>query len=165
MLKTLGWPSEKERRGGADARFLDLLGSATSHVTVSTVSLDGEALVMRSLQLDEIGRAGLQLLRRPAILLPARPAPPALPAWGREWGAMRSERPAASEPQFHGSIGPVASRRWSVSALETYLGCPFKFFAQYILGLREEPDDEEVMDPRRQGKFVHAVVEEILQEG
>ena len=51
------------------------------------------------------------------------------------------------------------SRAWSVSALETYLGCPFKFFAQHVLKLEEEPDDEEVMDPRRQGQFVHDVFE------
>jgi ATP-dependent helicase/DNAse subunit B len=46
-----------------------------------------------------------------------------------------------------------------VSALETYLGCPFKFFAQHVLRLEEEPDDEEVMDPRRQGQLVHEVFE------
>jgi len=47
----------------------------------------------------------------------------------------------------------------SVSAIETYLDCPFKFFAQHVLKLEEEPEDEEVMDPRRQGQFVHDVFE------
>jgi hypothetical protein len=46
-----------------------------------------------------------------------------------------------------------------VSALETYLGCPFKFFAQHMLRLDEEPDDEEIMDPRRQGQLLHDVFE------
>jgi ATP-dependent helicase/nuclease subunit B len=46
-----------------------------------------------------------------------------------------------------------------VSALETYLGCPFKFFAQHVLRLDEEPDDEEIMDPRRQGQLLHDVFE------
>jgi ATP-dependent helicase/DNAse subunit B len=46
-----------------------------------------------------------------------------------------------------------------VSALETYLDCPFKFFAQRVLKLEEEPDDEEVMDPKQQGQFVHQVFE------
>jgi ATP-dependent helicase/nuclease subunit B len=54
---------------------------------------------------------------------------------------------------------PAPARAWSVSALETYVGCPFKFFAQHVLKLEEEPDDEEVMDPRRQGQFVHDVFE------
>ena len=51
---------------------------------------------------------------------------------------------------------------WSVSAIETYLDCPFKFFAQHVLRLEEEPDDEEVMDPRRQGQFVHEVFEQFF---
>jgi RecB family exonuclease len=46
-----------------------------------------------------------------------------------------------------------------VSAIETYLDCPFKFFAQHVLTLEEEPEDEEIMDPRRQGQFVHDVFE------
>ena len=32
--------------------------------------------------------------------------------------------------------------------IETYLACPFKFFAQHVLSARREPDDEEVMDSR-----------------
>ena len=66
-------------------------------------------------------------------------------------GAMRRRSTAAS--------ARAPARAWSVSALETYLDCPFKFFAQHVLRLEEEPDDEEVMDPRRQGQFVHEVFE------
>ena len=51
-----------------------------------------------------------------------------------------------------------------MSALETYLGCPFRFYAQHVLRLAEEPDDEEVMDPRRQGQFVHEVFEAFFTE-
>jgi hypothetical protein len=43
LLKTLGWPSEKDRRAAADARFVDLLGSASDRVVVSTMTLDDEA--------------------------------------------------------------------------------------------------------------------------
>jgi len=52
ILKSLGWPSEADRRRAADARFLDLLASASRRTTVSTVTLDDDALVMRSMQLD-----------------------------------------------------------------------------------------------------------------
>ena len=73
---------------------------------------------------------------------------------------MRLRRSSAAAPMFHGMVSATrASRAWSVSALETYLGCPFKFFARYVLELEEEPEDEEVMDPKRQGAFVHAVFE------
>jgi ATP-dependent helicase/nuclease subunit B len=43
------------------------------------------------------------------------------------------------------------------------LDCPFKFFAQHVLRLLEEPDEEEVMDPRRQGQFVHKVFEDFFR--
>ena len=75
------------------------------------------------------------------------------------WLEMRLRRPGRDLPAFHGSLGPQAPANWSVSALETYLGCPFKFFALHVLKLKEEPDDEEVMDPRRQGALVHEVFE------
>ena len=64
-----------------------------------------------------------------------------------------------STPDFHGTVHDLPAHVWSVSAIETYLDCPFKFFAQHVLKLEEEPEDEEVMDPRRQGKFVHDVFE------
>ena len=76
---------------------------------------------------------------------------------------MRAARSSGDEPAFHGFVGPLRtgdpSPTWSVSALETYLGCPFRFFAQHVIRLEEEPEDEEVMDPRAQGQFVHEVFE------
>jgi ATP-dependent helicase/DNAse subunit B len=77
---------------------------------------------------------------------------------------MRASRTPGTEGVFHGRIGPRPQRAWSVSALETYIGCPFRFFARHVLRLEEEPDDEEVMDPRRQGQFVHDVFENFFKE-
>ncbi|MQA31665.1 MAG: hypothetical protein GEU82_17820, partial [Luteitalea sp.] len=152
LLNALGWPSERDRRAAADARFLDLVGSSGGRVELSTFTLEDESLVTRSLQLDEVPRARLSTLRRGE--------PPAhTRSTTSDWAALRSRRSAATGAEFHGSIGPRATRPWSVSALETYLGCPFKFYAQHVLKLAEEPDDEEMMDPRRQGQFVHAVFE------
>jgi ATP-dependent helicase/nuclease subunit B len=174
LLKILGWPTEKDRRAAADARFLDLLGSAARRVAVSTIVLDDEAPVMRSGQLDEIPRARLSTMAdhddarggTPAneAIAHASPLPGPQDAEGAGWAAFRQERPPASSPEFHGRIGSHDLRIWSVSALETYLGCPFRFFAQHILRLEEEPDDEEVMDPRRQGKLLHDVFETFFAE-
>jgi RecB family exonuclease len=169
LLKSLGWPTEKDRRAAADARFLDLLGSASRQVRVSTITLDDESLVMRSSQLDEIPRARLSTVRGPVDRLENRSSDKAtaeisasavlLDDPARDWAAVRRERPPAASPEFHGSVGRQETRAWSVSALETYLGCPFKFFAQHMLRLDEEPDDEEIMDPRRQGQLLHDVFE------
>src|SRR5205823_141839 len=64
VLKALGWTSEKDRRAGSDARFLDLIAAARSQTTLSTFTLDDEALVSRSLQLDEVPRARLSTVAR-----------------------------------------------------------------------------------------------------
>jgi len=171
LLKSLGWPSEKDRRGAADARFLDLLASASRRTLVSTFTLDEDALVSRSVQLDEVSRARLSAVARTPFEDARIFADEALsldpPVFGplgvdaRAWAELRSSRSSGDRPEFHGNVTgePAPARAWSVSALETYIGCPFKFFAQHVLKLEEEPDDEEVMEPRRQGQFVHDVFE------
>jgi RecB family exonuclease len=172
LLKSLGWPSEKDRRAAADAHFLDLLAAARRRTTLSIFTLEDDALATRSLQLDEIPRAKLSSVSSPPLpasrifedeslsLEPVSFAP--LDAGTREWAHLRASRTATDSAQFHGSIDATAARAWSVSALETYLGCPFRFFAQHVLKLEEEPDDEEVMDPRRQGQLVHEVFEKFF---
>jgi ATP-dependent helicase/nuclease subunit B len=169
LLKSLGWPSEKDRRGAADARFLDLLTSASRRTLVSTFTLDEDAIVSRSMQLDEIPRARLSTVAREPFedarvfadealsLEPVAFEPFAGDA--RLWVEMRTQRSPADAAGFHGTVSGLAARAWSVSAIETYLDCPFKFFAQHVLKLEEEPEDQEVMDPRRQGQFVHDVFE------
>ena len=171
LLKALGWPTEKDRRGAADARFLDLLSSANARTIVSTFTLEDDALVSRSMQLDEIPRARLRsdpsLTRvRPESdpsLTRVRPESDSGRDTTQAWAELRRTRGDATDSRFHGAIGAVPPRQWSISALETYLGCPFKFYAQHVLGLEEEPDDEEVMDPRRQGQLVHDVFERFFK--
>ena len=124
---------------------------------------------MRSSQLDEISRARLSTVQEPVdgrenlssdkATAEISASAELLGARARDWAALRRERPPAASPEFHGSVGRQETRTWSVSALETYLGCPFKFFAQHMLRLDEEPDDEEIMDPRRQGQLLHDVFE------
>ena len=67
LLKSLGWPSEKDRRAAGDARFLDLLTSASRRTMVSTFTLDEDAIVSRSMQLDEIPRARLSTVVARAV--------------------------------------------------------------------------------------------------
>ena len=136
-------------------------------VVLSTFLLDEQSVVMRAAQLEEIPRARLETVpmpEEPGTRMTGEDAlaiePPVLDALdgpAREWAEMRLGRPPVDSPSFHGTVGERTARRWSVSALETYLACPFKFFAQHVLRLEEPPDDEEVMDPRKQGLFVHTV--------
>jgi RecB family exonuclease len=176
LLNSLGWPPEKDRRAAADAHFLDLLESASRRVRLSTFTLDDDALVSPSLQLDVVRRARLstttsageenaRVFADEALSLD----PIALPAIGsaeRRWVELRIARSPADAPQFHGTVAVGRStprKPWSVSAIETYLGCPFKFFAQHVLRLEEEPDDEEVMDPKHEGQLVHDVFQSFFK--
>ena len=170
LLKALGWPAEKDWRAGADAQFLDLLASPSRCSTVSTFTLENDALVERSTELDLIPQARLPTVARepagdarvfvdealsfdPVVVEP-------LDEHARAWAAVRMNRTPAEEPQFHGQVGaPPAPPALTVSALETYLQCPFKYFAQHVLKLEDEPEDDEVMDPKRQGRFLHHVFE------
>jgi RecB family exonuclease len=173
LLKALNWPSEKDRHAADDARFLDLLASASSRVELSTFTLDDEALVTRSVQLDEVPLARLstvttepgEFMGLPFDILTASPLRlEGVTEAVQPWAELRSTRAGGDAPEFHGATGLRPAQSWSVSALETYIGCPFKFFAQHVLKLEEEPDDEEVMDPRRQGQFVHEVFETFFRE-
>jgi ATP-dependent helicase/nuclease subunit B len=172
LLKALGWPSEKDRRSAADARFLDLVRSAARRTTLSVYTLEDDALVTRSMQLDELPRARLSTDVRPAPS-PARifrdealRVDPivwdALDHTAATWARSRSGRTGADDPRFHGDAHAPLARAWSVSALETYVACPFRFFARYVLDLEDDPTDEEIMDPRRQGQFVHDVFEKFF---
>jgi RecB family exonuclease len=170
LLKALAWPSEKDRHAAAEARFVDLLSSATVTTELSAFMLEDEAIVSRSVLLDEVPRARLSTVAREPLVEPFMPdeqlaqaARDSIDAGGA-WLGLRVNRTPADAPAFHGQVGPRPPRVWSVSALETYIGCPFKFFAQHVLRLEEEPDDEEVMDPRRQGQFVHDVFETFFRE-
>jgi ATP-dependent helicase/nuclease subunit B len=176
LLAALGWPTEQDRRGAAEARFLELLASASERVSVSTVTLDDEALVEPSTIVEDIARARLPIAQSSGgaegtaftdEALMTRALTPSLlsvlDADAAEWAVMRAGRSPAAAPEYHGRTGSPEPQMWSVSALETYLGCPFRFFAQHVLKLREEPEDEETMDPRTQGEFVHGVFERFFE--
>ena len=168
VLASLGWPSEHDRRSAATASFLDLVQSPATTVTLSTLTLDDEALVEPSTLVDDVSALGLSRveLASPSgrvFVDEALSLDPvdldALQPDARDWADMRLSRTNASDPRFHGAAGPQVPRELSVSGIETYLTCPFKFFAHRVLRLEEERDDNEVMDPRAQGQFVHEVFE------
>lgn len=48
---------------------------------------------------------------------------------------------------------------YSATALDAYLACPFRFYAAYVLNLREKEEVTEDMETRDIGVFVHSVLE------
>ncbi len=167
-LTALGWPSERDRRSAAIAAFLDAVTSASGSVALSTFTLDDDALVEPSSLLEEVATLGLNRFEWTSPEFRLMPDE-ALTADGvdldaidnapRAWAEMRMNRTDHRDNRYHGAAGPQRRVPVSVSAVENYLTCPFKYFAQHVLKLEEERGDEEVMDPKTQGRFVHAVFE------
>jgi RecB family exonuclease len=167
LLAALGWPSEADRRGAATAAFLDLIRSPARRGALSVFTLDDEALVEPSSLLDDPSRLGMPILEIetdatvrlfPDDALSLSPLHlDCLDQPARTWADLRVGRTEWSDGRYHGDTGATPLRPLSVSAIETYLSCPFKFFARSVLRLPEEVDDDELMDPKKRGILVHEV--------
>ena len=172
VLRELGWPAESDRLAGARAAFADLLRLPTSRLSVSTFLLEADALVSPSPLLDEVEQSGLDSLEEAvptqrifeaeALYLDPIDATP-LSAFGREWLGRRLRAAALPVRRFRGFTDPSASRPYSLSALERYQDCPFKFFAGHVLRLEEAPEDESTMSPRARGRFIHEVFQRFFE--
>ncbi len=169
LLQSLAWPEERKRLDGARAAFLDLLGLARQRFALSTVTLEDDAVVEPSAFLHEVRALG-----PPRQVVPPDQStrifpwealaiePPALDALAlepRAWAEVRLARPPRTDASFHGEAGPWLLPRVSVSRLERYLDCPFKFYASQVLSLEEPPEDEDSRTPLERGLFLHDLFE------
>jgi RecB family exonuclease len=172
LLTPLGWPQERERRLGARSAFRDLLQLAPHRVSLSTVTLEDDALVRPSALLEDLAEAGLPVAHqtaapRPRIFtheaLSEEPvAPGAVSGETALWLALRAQRPPASSSEFHGTTDPQPERVYRPSAVERYLQCPFKYFADRVLRLEEEREDEPGLTPQARGLILHEILQEFF---
>jgi RecB family exonuclease len=172
VLRELGWPGEVDRLTGARAAFADLLRLPTSRLFVSTFLLEGDALVSASPFIDEVEQCGLdsveevepstRIFESEALCHEPIDATP-LSAFARQWLPRRVRVAELPLARFRGFTEPPAARAYSLSALERYQDCPFKFFAADILRLEEVPEDESTMSPRARGRFIHEVFQRFYE--
>lgn len=173
MLTSLGWPADADARAAERAAFGDLLQAATRRISVSTITLEEDAIVEPSPFLEDLAGSGLVIAREPTVTTsrvfkseamlhdPLRGDVLGEAAAG--WLALRVSRTPSADARFHGQGDPAPSPSYRVSAIDQYLACPFVYFATRVLELAEEPDDEEALDPRAQGRFVHDVLQEFFE--
>ena len=71
----------------------------------------------------------------------------------------------AAEPGRFRGIAPSDQPlpAYSLSSLERYQDCPFKFFAADVLRLEEAPEDESTLSPRARGRFIHEVFQRFFE--
>ncbi len=169
MLTDLGWPEEADGRAYDRAAFLDLLRLPVGRVAVSTFTLEDDTIVEPSPFLEDLADAGLPTERDRMAALPrvfvsealtADPVPQeALEGTAAGWLTLRMSRTPADDARFHGQGRPTAPAAYKVSALDRFLECPFVYFSEQVLRLKEEPEDEEGLSPRTQGKVLHEIFE------
>ena len=169
LLSPLGWPRERDRLRAARARFADLVRLPLERVSLSTFSLEADAVVTPSSLLEEIDHQGLRVVpveadsgmcvTRDDALAQGDMEPDLLPETAGLWLALRRQRSDREDPRFHGGVGPLLPTHHAVRTLEQYLECPFKYFAAVLLDLGEESADERMLTPRSRGLFLHSVLE------
>jgi ATP-dependent helicase/nuclease subunit B len=164
---------------GADARHLParpapgLFSQTTrAQLGLSTAAEDAEATTADLMQL---------LIQGPALISwqawnndepnPASPLVLRLQALHRAaWGADLPEQTIGTPPT-HASPLPAASmqpaptvtaaqlpRRYSPSAYQTLLDCPYRFFARSVLGIRELDEADEALDKSDYGNALHRIL-------
>jgi hypothetical protein len=172
LLAQLGWPVDGDRLAAARARFHDLLQLPRRHVRVSTFTLEDDAIVPASAFLEELD--GLPIERCPpagrarVFVHEAISHEPleasAVSGPARDWLLLRVSRSPGSGGMYHGVAGPRDASAYSVSSIERYLDCPFKYFAAYVLKLPEEKAEESGLTPQERGQFLHEVFERFFAE-
>jgi RecB family exonuclease len=172
ILRELGWPSDTLRLDGVRTEFADLLRLPARRLTVSTFALESDALVSASSLLDEVRRAGLDAVEE--TIAPGRvfehealglePVDArALHDEARAWAMLRLTDRDQAEPRFRGTTDGHVARVYSLTSLERYQDCPFKFFAADVLRAEEPPDDQSAPSPRARGRFIHDVLQRFFE--
>ncbi len=172
LLQSLAWPEERKRLDGARAAFVDLLALARRRFALSAVTLEDDAVVEPSAFLHEVRALApprqvapvddtTRIFPWEALVLDP-PAPGALTGRAAEWAGLRQARAPGTDPVFHGEAGPWILPRVSVSRLERYLDCPFKFYASQVLRLDEPPEDDDGRTPLERGLFLHELFEKFF---
>lgn len=159
---------DRDRLAAARAAFRDLARSAGQRLRASTFVLEQDAVVEPSILADELAALGLPtetwraedarvtltegLALDPPVI---PPGPDAMSSWAR----VRLTTDTRGLVAYRGAAGPWHAPRVSVSRLERYLDCPFRYFASEVLRLEEQPEDEDTRTPLERGRFLHELWE------
>ena len=172
LLKELGWPQPVDQAVVERAAFTDLLTLPIKTLRLSAFQLEGDAILALSPLVDlarSAATATAPVLPRRRIFddevlttapLAALPIDPD----AAEWLRLRHARPDLTGPAFGGIVGSQAPQRYRVSRVDHYVDCPFKYFAENVLGLPEEREEAAGLTPLERGMLVHQVFEEFFRD-
>ncbi len=174
LLSRLRWPSEQDRLSAARAAFHDLLHLPRRTVSASWFRLENDGIVEPSSLVEDLDDPGLPVEQVtpledvrifPDEALAETPvAAEATDGRAAEWLALRLARGSFKALRFHGRIDPQPARVYTASQIDAYRRCPFQYFAQRVLKLVEEPDDDDAFAARAQGSALHELLEDFYRQ-
>ncbi len=166
LLKVLGWPQEPDQMRAQHAAFRDLIGLAHLTTRLSAFQLEGDSVVTLSPVVELIHDVPVAeapvVTERPTFAdeLVTRDVPPVgLDAESTAWLTLRHQRPALSTPAYSGHVDAQPPRAYSVSRVDRYVACPFKYFSESVLRLAEERDEMAGLTPLERGTLLHLLFE------
>jgi RecB family exonuclease len=170
LLKALGWPQDVDQTSAQQAAFRDVLTLARDRTRLSAFQLEGDAIVALS-PIVEAARGMVTAVELPADrggVFPDEvltgPAPPALDDPDIDaWLTLRRRRPALAAPEYGGFVAPRPAETYRVSRVDRYVTCPFKYFAEHVLRLDEDRDEESGLTPVERGTLLHALFEQFYR--
>jgi len=140
---------------------------------VSVFTLEGDALVSPSSLIDELDHANfdtmeadtspVRIFEYEALCFEPLDVSPLRTVETQQWANRRWRRAEARSAKAAGWTAPHRAPAYSLSALERYQDCPFKFFASDVLRLEEVPEDESTLSPRARGRFIHEVFQRFFE--
>jgi RecB family exonuclease len=171
LLKTLGWPQDRERTRARQAAFTDLLGLARETTSLHAFELDGDAIAGRSPMVDlAADRPSVQRdaagLDQPIFADEVADAGAGADSGSAAalWGALRRSRPSLDDRRYRGFTGARAAEAYRVSRVDHYVDCPFKYFAENVLRLPEEREESAGLTPLERGQLIHSLFEQFYRE-
>jgi RecB family exonuclease len=167
LLKSLGWPQQPDHTRVQQAVFADLLGLPARTLTLHAFQLESDSIVAPSPLLELARDVNSAPVPRPAPrllfddeVLTGRTIPAGIvDAPAAAWVALRQRRPDLTLPGYSGFVAARPAERYRVSRVDHYVDCPFKYFAENVLGLPEERDEMAGLTPLERGNLIHELFE------
>ncbi len=171
LLAALGWSQTRDIAAAQRAAFRDLLMLARERTRLSAFQFEGDAIMTVSPLVALAAGQPAGGAEPPATapifsdeLLTHAAMPAGLDADRARWFARRRERPPLGHRDYAGFVPPLAPAAYRVSAVDRYVDCPFKYFAEVVLGLEEDRDEDAGLTPIERGTLLHGLFERFYGE-
>jgi RecB family exonuclease len=162
LLKSIGWPQERDHARAEQAAFRDLMRLPARTVHLHGFLLEGDTVVALS-PFVELAR-GMETREMEALALDLKVQGSVLTETEtHDWRRARLARPPLDDRRYSGFVGPQAPHPYRVSRVDRYVDCPFKYFAENVLGLPEEREEQSGLSPLERGALVHTLFEEFYR--